>query len=110
MGTVNTILVSAQNMPAAQTTFYTCPASTTALIDKFGIMNTTAGPITVSVNLVAASGAAAATNLIVTRQIAAAATYNFPEVVGHVLATGQLISCIAGATGCTIRVSGRELS
>jgi hypothetical protein len=41
----------------------------------------------------------------------ASETYTFPELVGHVLASGGYISTIAGtASAINIRCSGREVS
>lgn len=82
------------------------------IIDKFTGTNTSAGAVTLSVNLVTAGDTAGDQNLITkTVSIAAGATYSFPEIVGHVLNSGDFISTIASAaTSITIRASGREVS
>jgi len=103
-------LFTAQYSSNAQTTYYTATGVRT-IIDKFTGYNGTAGAVTLAVNLVASGGAAAATNLIVLKSLAAGETYNFPELVGHVLEAGGFISAIAGAaTSVVIRASGREVS
>jgi hypothetical protein len=83
-----------------------------AIIDKFTITNTSAGNVTISVNLVTNGGSPAAANLIMdTRAIAPDETYTFPELVGQALESGGFISTIASAaTSLTIRASGREIT
>jgi len=109
----NKVIIAPVLLAASQTTLYTAPANTKAIIDKATVTNTHATDnIAVSVNLVAFGGAASATNLLVdARVIAAGETYALPEVVGHNLATGDFISVIAGAaTSLSLRVSGREIT
>lgn len=104
------VLIPAKNAETAQTTQYTAGA-VRAIIDKFTATNTTAAAVTISVNLVTSGDAAGSPNLVLkTKSLAAGETYTCPEVVGHTLAPGGFISTIAGATGVTIRCSGREVS
>ena len=105
------VLVPAKTVENTQTTQYTA-TGVTAIIDKFTATNTTSGNVTISVNLVTASGSAGASNLIVdTRSIAPDETYTFPELVGQALEPGGFISTIASAaTSLTIRASGREIT
>lgn len=95
----------------AQTSQYTATNCKT-IIDKFTATNTTAGAVTLSVNLVAAAGAAGVANLIVSaKSIAAGECYTFPELVGQTLEPGGFISTIASAaTSLTISASGREIT
>lgn len=104
-------LIPAKQAENVQTAQYTA-TNARAIIDKFTATNTTAGNVTISVNLVASGGAAGAANLIVdTRSIAPDETYTFPELVGQVLESGSFISTIAGAAASlTIRASGREIT
>ena len=103
-------LIPAKQAESTQTTQYTA-TNCRAIIDKFTATNTTAGNVTISVNIVASGGSASASNLIVdTRSIAPDETYTFPELVGQVLDSGNLISTIASAAASlTIRASGREI-
>lgn len=103
-------LIPAKQAENTQTTQYTA-TNCRAIIDKFTATNTTAGNVTISVNIVASGGSADATNLIVdTRSIAPDQTYTFPELVGQVLDAGNFISTIASAgASLTIRASGREI-
>ena len=103
-------LIPAKQAENTQTTQYTA-TNCRAIIDKFTATNTTAGNVTIGVNIVASGGSASASNLIVdTRSIAPDETYTFPELVGQVLDAGSFISTIAGAaTSLTIRASGREI-
>lgn len=107
--TVKTLIPAkqAENVQTAQYTAVNCRA----IIDKFTATNTSAGNVTISVNLIASGGSAGNDNLIVdTRAIAPNETYTFPELVGQVLEAGSFISTIASAaTSLTITASGREI-
>lgn len=105
-------LIQSKQAESAQTTQYTAPTGTRTIIDKFSGTNTTAGALTLSVNIVPLAGTAGASNLIVAvKTLAGGETYTFPELVGHILAAGDFISTIASAaTAITIRASGREVN
>jgi hypothetical protein len=105
------VLIPAKQAENTQATQYTAN-NATAIIDKFTATNTSAGNVTISVNLVTSGGSPGAGNLVVdTRSIAPDETYTFPELVGQVLAAGGFISTIASAaTSLTIRASGREIT
>ena len=105
------VLIPAKQAESSQTTQYTA-TNCKAIIDKFTITNTSAGNVTISVNLVTVSGSPSASNLIMdTRAIAPHETYTCPELVGQALEPGGFISTIASAaTSLTIRASGREIT
>jgi hypothetical protein len=105
------VLIPAKQAENAQTTQYTAVNCKT-IIDKFTVTNTSAGNVTISVNLVTVSGSPSAANLIMdTRAIAPDETYTCPELVGQALESGGYISTIASAaTSLTIRASGREIT
>lgn len=105
------VLIPAKQAENAQTTQYTATA-VRAIIDKFTVTNTSAGNVSISVNLVTLAGAAGAANLIIdARTLVPDETYTCPELVGHVLEDGGFISTLASAaTSLTIRASGREIS
>jgi hypothetical protein len=111
MAVIPKVLIPPKQAEAAQTAQYTATA-VKAIIDKFTVTNTSAGNVTISVNLVTVSGSASASNLIIdARTIVPDETYTCPELVGHVLEAGGFISTLAGsATSLTIRCSGREIS
>lgn len=98
----------AENAQTAQYTALNCKT----IIDKFTVTNTSAANVTFSVNLVAASGTADATNLVLkSRAIAPGEAYTCPELVGQVLEDGGFISTLAGAAAAlTISASGREIT
>lgn len=108
--TVKTLIPAkqAENTQTAQYTAVNCRA----IIDKFTATNTSAGNVTISVNLIASGGSAGNSNLIVdARAIAPNETYTFPELVGQVLEAGSFISTIASASNAlTITASGREIT
>ena len=105
------VLIPAKQAESSQTTQYTA-VNAKAIIDKFTVTNTSAGNVTISVNLVTSGGAPGASNLILdTRAIAPDETYTCPELVGQALEPGGFISTIASAaTSLTIRASGREIT
>jgi hypothetical protein len=105
------VLIPAKQAENAQTTQYTAVNCKT-IIDKFTATNTTAGNVTINVNLVTSGGSAGVSNLIVdNRSLSPDETYTFPELVGQALEAGGFITTIASAaTSLTIRASGRELT
>lgn len=107
-----TVLLEATQASNAQTTYYTCPAATKVLIDKFTGTNTTGAAATLTVNLVPPGGAAAASNTIVSaKSLAAGECYTFPEIAGHYLSATGFLSTISGTNNAiTIRMSGRAVT
>ena len=105
------VLIPPKQAESSQTTQYTA-VNAKAIIDKFTVTNTSAGNVTISVNLVTSGGSAGAANLIVdARSIVPDETYTCPELVGQALEPGGFISTIASAaTSLTIRASGREIT
>ena len=112
MSVTPTVLVPPLQMQATQTTQYSTPASTRAIIDKATVTNTDTVNRTFSVNLVQVGGSAGNSNLIIDdRTVVPGETYLCPELVGQVLEAGSFISTIASAaTALTLRVSGREIT
>ena len=103
-------IIPAKDAEAVATAQYTSDNKKT-LIDKFTATNVSAGVLTISVNIVPNAGSAADSNLIVDEtSINVGDTYTFPELVGHVMTSGQFISTNASATGLTIRASGRVVT
>jgi hypothetical protein len=111
MAVIPKVLIAPKQAEAVQTTQYTATGAR-AIIDKFTVTNTTAGNVSISVNLVSAGVSVGPANLITdTRTVAPDETYTCPELVGHVLDAGGFISTLASAaTSLTIRCSGREIS
>lgn len=112
MSVTATVLLEGSLTANAQTTYYTCPASTKVLIDKFTGTNTTGAAATLSVNLVASGGAAGASNLVVSaKSLAAGEAYTFPEIAGHYLSAGGFVSTLGGTNNAiSIRISGRAVT
>lgn len=78
------------------------------IIDKFTLCNTTAGAVTATVYFGTASDG---DTILKAKSIAAGDTYTCPEIVGHVLNTGETLYALASAnSSITIRASGREIS
>ena len=104
-------IIESKQAENAQTQQYSADNCRT-IIDKFTATNTSAGVVSLSVNLIPASGSFGDGNLIVkTKSLAGGETYTFPEIVGHVLNQGGTISTLASAANSvTIRASGREIT
>lgn len=102
------VLVEPTLVSDSTVTQYTA-ASTAAIIDKFTVTNVSAAAASMTVYLVASGGSAGSNNrIVVNTSIPASATYTFPEIVGHVLVTGDFIATIASAPNAlSLRVSGR---
>lgn len=110
MSTAVAAIIPAKQAENAQTTQYTS-GSVKTIIDKFTVTNTTGGAVTFAANLVNSGGAAGAANLLLSRTILAGQTYTCPELVGHVMESGDFISTLAGAAASlTIRASGRQVT
>lgn len=109
MTTTAKCLVEASHAANAQTTIYPAPAGTRTIIDRFSGYGTAAATLTV--NIVASGGAAAATNVVEDKTFAIGDEWAFPNVVGQVLNPGDFISVISTvAAAIVVRVSGREVS
>lgn len=104
-------IIPAKQAEDSQTAQYTS-SNVKTTIDKFTATNTSAGAVTLSVNIIPKAGAAGDDNLIIkNKSIAIDETFTFPGLVGHVMAEGDFISTIASAaTSLTIRASGRVVT
>lgn len=110
MTTVTTVLFESKMAEAAATVQYTSTSVTTT-IDKLTAHNTSASPVTLTINLLAPSGTAGISNRVVSKVLGAGVTYTFPEVVGHVMTPGGAISTTATtAAVVAIRASGRQIT
>jgi hypothetical protein len=105
------VLIPSKTAENSQTTQYTA-TNAVAIIDKFTATNYSVSAATISVNLVTSGDTAGNQNLVTkTRTLQPSETYRFPEIVGHVLASGGFISTVASAASAiSIRSSGREVT
>lgn len=104
-------IIPARNLENSQTVQYVA-TNVTTIIDKFTATNFSSGMVNVSVNLSAADEATGNSNLIVkAKTLQPSETYTFPEIVGHILPPGGIISTLAtAAAAVNVRASGREIS
>lgn len=104
-------LIESKFAEAAETAQYTA-TNVRTIIDKFTACNTSDAAVTLSVKLIPFEGVAGTVHTVVQqRSLAANETYTFPEIVGHILNTGGIISTLASdASAITIRSSGREIT
>ena len=111
MATSVKTIIPAKYAENSQTTQYTADLCK-AIIDKFTVTNSTAGPVTFAANLVAVGGSAGVSNLVLpVTTVPAGGVYYCPELVGKSLEPGGFISTIAGAaTSLVINASGREIT
>jgi len=104
-------LVESVAIDSALTTHYTVPVTAT-IVDKCTAINHDLVPRTISVFLMPAGVPAANSNLAAKDKILQPSeAYTFPEVVGHILNTGDAIATLCdGSFVVNFRVSGREIS
>jgi len=109
--TVNT-LIEAKYAEAVDTVQYVVPASTGAIIDKFTVTNTSANNESITINLVESGDVPQPYNRIIDqRLLAPLETYTCPELVGHILLSGDFISTVASTISTlSIRASGRQIT
>lgn len=100
-------LIASAQLTNASALQYTA-TNVRTIIDKFTLCNTTAGAVTATVYFGTASDG---DTIIKARSLAAGETYTCPEMVGHILNSGETIYALASAnSSITIRASGREVS
>ena len=111
MASVETVLIESKTLEDVQTDQYMSTGVRTR-IHKFTLTNQDAVARAVSVNLIPSGGSAGASNLIVkARNILPGQTYECPELVGQLLASGGKISTLAPAgSSVTCRASGVEIA
>lgn len=105
------VLIQSKQAENIETPQYTA-TNVRTIIDKFTVTNTTVGVVVFTARIIPSGGSAAASNAIISaRSIAAGECYTCPELVGHLLSSGDFISTLAGAaTSLTIRAAGREIT
>lgn len=93
------------------TTLYTVPASTTAIVKKINICNTTASDATITISFVASGGTASASNRI-TNNLVISANSTVPiDQMSDVIANGGFISAVQGTSSAiTLYISGIEVT
>lgn len=101
----NIVLIIPRTQAAAvDTDQYTSTGGKT-IIDKFTACNTSASPVTLSINIVESGGAAGAANLVLKdKTLQAGETYTFPEIINQVLDVGEKLSTKA-STGAVVTMS-----
>ena len=92
----------------ADTTLYTCLANTRVRIVAGTVTNDAAVAKWISFHRVPSGGAVGDDNIIINAKVIGdKESYTLPEIVGHILEPGDLISAIAeAATQLTVHLSG----
>lgn len=111
MTTTPKALIESKFAETAETAQYPSTDCKTS-IDKFTATNVTALNATIAVSIVPAAGTAGPSNRIgFTKTIPPGKVDLFPELVGHILESGDYISTLAGtASAIVIRSSGRQFN
>lgn len=105
-------IIEGQQIPNANTTLYTSPASVWTRIESVSVANPTGSPATYSLWLVASGGSAGNTNVLTSAQsVLAGQTIDDQHMIGKVLNPGDFIVGYASAgTTLTIHASGIQQS
>lgn len=106
MATTYKEMVKGASLTGTSTVLYTAPSATSSSIQAASVNNPTAGVVTLNVYKVPSGRAADGTTRIASKNVAAGATAQFPELVNHKLEPGTQI--YADGNGCAISVSGIE--
>jgi len=103
--------ITAAQIAATATTYYTAPANTKSIVKKLTFTNSTAGALTFTVYLVPSGGTAGVSNILVSAQaIAAGECAECFQAQGQVLQAGGTIQALASAaTSITIQGSVAEV-
>jgi len=108
-----TTLFESTGLTTSAATIYTS-SNVKTIIDKFTATNytssTTPAAVSFTVYLVASGGTAgdSTNSVVLTKTLQAGETYTLPEVVGHILNSGDFISVKASAnSSINVRASGR---
>lgn len=102
-------LIAGSQLTGSVATYYTA-TNKKATIKNATAVNTTAGAITLTVYIVASGGSATTSNIVISaKSIASGETYNCPELVGKVVASGGTIQALASsAASISFQVDGIE--
>lgn len=111
MTVTSIVLIPSKDVETIQTTQFTA-SGVRVIVDKMTACNHTTNPVTIDLNIVTGGKATSNENKITfNRKLLAGETYTFPEVVGHVLQSGDFISTeCSNGNSVSIRASGRQIT
>jgi hypothetical protein len=108
------VLFGPAQIPNVQTPLYIAPAGTRAVIEKCTGVNSGTSVAVVTVNLVPSGGSVSNANAVTYLKgigPSPAPAYQFSELIGQVLNSGDSISAISSiGAAVSIRISGREIT
>jgi len=108
MGTTVNSLYGTLALPATETSVV-APTSGRVLLDKLTSYATAAGDVTL--RIIPVAGSAGATNILAKKTFALGESYTWPEITGHTLTTGEVLSALGSvASAVNLRVSGRVVT
>lgn len=94
----DSLLLSNQYIPTAQTVLYTSPGALSTIVDQLQIQNKSNAAVNVSIWIVPPGGSVGPSTIVATAvSIAANSIQNFPAQAGVILAGGGTIVFVAGA-------------
>jgi hypothetical protein len=105
-------LVAPTQLTGTVAVYFTCPANTTARIDRAIFSNPTGGALTITAYLVPSAGSPTTANQVINAQsIGAGAVYVSPELSGQVLLAGGTLQAFASAaTSIVLSASGLTIN
>lgn len=104
-------LVESKFIEAVETSQYT--ASVRTIIDKCTLAAPVSTNTSVTLKIVPSGGTAGGSNIVMAAKVMTTSdpTYTCPEIVGHILNPGDIISTLSTvASSVSLRISGREVS
>lgn len=112
--TVNAKRLALAQLSNADAAIVTANSNVTTLIKRAVFTNTSAGAVTITINVVPNGGSSSAANRVIDpqkRSLAAGESYVAPELAGTVLAGGDMIRGLASsASVVTAAIYGVEMS
>ena len=101
-----------EQLPATDTTIYTCPATVSSAHIQFANVTNEGASTTIVVNIVQSGGSVAVTNqYVATKTVDTLLTNGLTGIVNAVLKPGDFISAIAGAAdSLNLKLGIKEIS
>jgi hypothetical protein len=103
------VLVS-QQVPAAETTLYTCPTASggsSAKLAAATVVNTSGAAATIALSICKAGATAGVTNRVAQFTLPAGDSSTVSELAGHFLGPGDFVSALAGTASAIRRTPPR---
>jgi len=100
-------LASGVAIGTASTMVVTAPSQTQVQFDAASVYNSAGSAVNVQLYLLPSGGSPSTAALITSKNVPSLGSLFLADVVNHKLEPGGILYAIAGATGCTVNVSGK---